>query len=559
MSSVKIKSIVSKQVPEFVREEHPFFVQFLEAYYEYLDQYERRDVASLRDLDRTLEEFIQYIKSELDVYGQDEYDHIDQILLLRKIKQLFTAKGSEAAYKFLFKILYDKPINITYPWDSVLKASDGKWNRDTTLFVEVSSGDAVSLVGKRVAVVGNIRKIFVQVNSVRFVEGNVYEVFVEKNYYGNIEIGNIIQSDGVVGTILPTTVGYEVITPGEGYKVGDLIIGTTFANDRTIQQQLKVTKVNSEGGILEVITTKFGYGYTTPFFLYTTQQQAVRKSRIAVQKGVGTVVAADSLQEDVEYTIISVGDTDFTLVGASSNTVGVTFIATGEASGTGQVVLAEDAPLLNQFDIPDNTEIEKYADYGQIINPNYWVTKTEDIVGDDPDIGVEKYSDSTYAGTFLGQFYTETVGTDSSETYTLIRFDIGAVAKYQGYYSTNDGFLSDTIYIQDSRYYQKFSYLITVDERLEDYKALLKSFIHPAGTALFGEYQIQSNFTTGLNVTIDVDQYVSKATFNTINIPLTNTFASATGQGGRIRFEPYDLETYILEDYNPETQTTFTG
>lgn len=559
MANVKLKSIVSRQVPEFVREEHPQFVQFLEAYYEYLDQYERRDVASLRDLDRTLEDFILYIKRELDVYGEGEYDHIDRILLLRKIKEIFTAKGSEASYKFLFRILFDKPINISYPWDSVLKASDGKWRRDTTLFVEITSGNALSLVGKRVTIVSNIRKMFVYVDSARHIENNVFELFIEKNYYGEIEIGNIVQSDGVVGTILPTTIGYEVINPGQGYKVGDLIVGNTFAGDRTIEQQLKVTKVNTDGGILELITTKFGYGYTTDFFLYTTQAQAIRKSRVNIKKGIGSVANAVDIVEGVEYTIISLGDTDFTEIGAAFNEVGVTFTSTGEGSGTGQVVLTQEPVLLNQFDLPDDTQIEKYADYGQIINPNYWVTKTEDIIGDDPDIGVEKYSESTYAGTFLGQFYTETIGTDSSENYTLIRFDIGAVAKYQGYYSTNDGFLSDTIYIQDSRYYQKFSYLITVDERLEDYKALLKSFIHPSGTALFGEYQIQNSFSTGLNVSITVEEYQSKATFNTINIPLTNTFATATGQGGNIRFEPYDLETYFLEDYNPETQIPFTG
>lgn len=38
------------------------------------------------------------------------------------------------------------------------------------------------------------------------------------------------------------------------------------------------------------------------------------------------------------YTIASVGTTDFTLVGASSNTVGVTFVATGTGTGTGTVV-----------------------------------------------------------------------------------------------------------------------------------------------------------------------------------------------------------------------------
>lgn len=50
-----------------------------------------------------------------------------------------------------------------------------------------------------------------------------------------------------------------------------------------------------------------------------------------------------------EYTILSLGTTDFTSIGASSNTVGVTFTATGAGSGTGvatqpQVYLFSTAP-----------------------------------------------------------------------------------------------------------------------------------------------------------------------------------------------------------------------
>ena len=35
------------------------------------------------------------------------------------------------------------------------------------------------------------------------------------------------------------------------------------------------------------------------------------------------------------YTILTVGTTDFTLIGATSNTIGITFVATGIGAGTG--------------------------------------------------------------------------------------------------------------------------------------------------------------------------------------------------------------------------------
>ena len=116
--TVSLKSVVSKQIPEFIRSDYPLFVEFIEAYYEYLNVrsftsasktyqggYQQRNLEELRDLDTTLDEFIQYFKNELDIFG-DNYEFIDRAFFLRKAKQVFTAKGTEASYKLLFKLLY---------------------------------------------------------------------------------------------------------------------------------------------------------------------------------------------------------------------------------------------------------------------------------------------------------------------------------------------------------------------------------------------------------------------------------------------------------------------
>lgn len=53
----------------------------------------------------------------------------------------------------------------------------------------------------------------------------------------------------------------------------------------------------------------------------------------------GNTIAAGSFVTGLSYTIASVGTTDFTLIGASANTVGVKFKATGAGSGTGTATL----------------------------------------------------------------------------------------------------------------------------------------------------------------------------------------------------------------------------
>jgi hypothetical protein len=50
---------------------------------------------------------------------------------------------------------------------------------------------------------------------------------------------------------------------------------------------------------------------------------------------VGVIVSAGALVAGTQYTILTVGASDFTLVGASSNTVGVVFTATGPEGGGG--------------------------------------------------------------------------------------------------------------------------------------------------------------------------------------------------------------------------------
>ena len=48
-------------------------------------------------------------------------------------------------------------------------------------------------------------------------------------------------------------------------------------------------------------------------------------------------ITVGSLSIGRTYTIKTVGSTDFTVIGASASTIGVTFTATGAGSGTGTV------------------------------------------------------------------------------------------------------------------------------------------------------------------------------------------------------------------------------
>lgn len=59
-------------------------------------------------------------------------------------------------------------------------------------------------------------------------------------------------------------------------------------------------------------------------------------------------------------------------------------------------------------------------------------------------------------------------------------------------YLNNDGFLSDRKYIQDSYYYQDFSYVIKTGKTIEAWRDVVKKLLHPSGFAFFGQINIVS-------------------------------------------------------------------
>ena len=146
---IKLKDKVSSQLPEFVRTNYPAFVEFVEAYYEYLDT-QQVDILGAKDIDETLDQFITYFKSELATNFPFDANKTRERFLLKHVKDQYLAKGSEASYKLLFRILFGKEVYMDYPGKRMLRISDGKWKQDVSIFVRVDTGDPLTLVGKTV-------------------------------------------------------------------------------------------------------------------------------------------------------------------------------------------------------------------------------------------------------------------------------------------------------------------------------------------------------------------------------------------------------------------------
>jgi len=69
-------------------------------------------------------------------------------------------------------------------------------------------------------------------------------------------------------------------------------------------------------------------------------------------------------------------------------------------------------------------------------------------------------------------------------------WDVNASLPKGGQYLDNKGFLSDSIVVQDSKKYQKFSYLIKTGKNLSDWELSYDRLVHPAGFIYFAEILI---------------------------------------------------------------------
>ena len=433
----KVSSILPSQVPEFIREDYTTFVEFLQAYYEFLDQNYGSDFGTLRDLDSTLDSFIDHFKNELSV--NIPFTVVNERFLLEKIKDQYLAKGSEASFKLLFKLLFNKQVTIDYPSRQILRASDGKWNQDVSLFVYVNAGDPDMIVGKMVDVVQPTRILRVQVDKRQYVEvevdnvvqisDHIYELFIDRRFFGNINVGDKLRySDIFDATILSTTSKVTIQQAGKKFKLGELY---EIKNGTGKGSILKVAAIDDNGGVTSLEFVKYGIGYATDF-----------TATLLPYGGVSATTA---------------GATALTIIGSSPNT-----------------------------SVYFNDTSNGFYEQGTINTSDYNVTD---------------YWSGAYVGDVVREFYEDNKYAilDADEP-AIIKITLGSLTKYPGYYTTNDGFLDDAIYIQDSKYYQAFAYVVRIDERLNKYRSAVKTMLHPAGMALFGEFDIRNEFDTGTSL-----------------------------------------------------------
>jgi len=292
MENVRTSNLVSSQLPDFVRSDYPKFVTFLEKYYEWLEttnsvSFEIDALRNANDIDSSDDYYIEQLKKDLAPYFPQEIV-TDKRLFLKLVTQFYKSSGTQESVKFLFRALYNENIDIYYPKEDMLKASDGKWvlplalridTNDNNIFniaktlITGQSSKATALVEKVIQSVDRqlgitYTEIYVSNVNRLFTTGErITATYVDEDTGLNVTVGGRLIGALSEIKINPNNRGlfYNAYDPETGYD-GDpvSIVGGLNPVANTPVGAVAYVGVTTKGGITDIIVEKSGFGFRDP-------------------------------------------------------------------------------------------------------------------------------------------------------------------------------------------------------------------------------------------------------------------------------------------------------
>jgi len=533
----KISSLVESQFPEFMREDGPRFVDFLKAYYEFMEQastangpmpiHAARSLPNYTDIDRTLESFVEEFRKEF-MTSIPKNIQSDKKLLSKYIRDFYRSRGSQYSYETLFRALFDDEVLFYYPGEDILRASDGRWIKTTTAIVgppftgnidefggrEITSssgGTATVLEVYRIQLKGvvqyvltldNVKGDFVDGDFVTDTEGTSAEVLSSAGSLIQIDIldggafhnvGDILNITGTtsgaasIGVVRATSTGTAVtariVDGGSGYEVGANNIVTVSGSPGT-GLDLSVTAIANTSTanlavqtILPVATVPLNQG---PNF-QAGPNTATLTSQFATANVANTLIQALKF-ENITFGAISkirindVGSGYTTLPGLDIKNQRVFDLGEPSKSYSG-ARRGHDAILVSNV-APGTASVIQITSGGSAFQKGEIVTFTNQKTQVDNDTSTLDRDSKTVTTTTASHY-------DGSGEAV-----VSGVIQNPGSYFDTKGFLSWDKKLQDNYYYQEYSYVLRATTRLKQYRNIVEKILHPAGTKMFGQVDI---------------------------------------------------------------------
>ena len=574
-----------------------------------------QDLLNFRDPDKVISNFLTKFRNEfLNTLPETLSNGVDKRKLIKNIKSVYRAKGTNRGHELFFRLLFGLESETIYPRENIIRASDGNWDTTKILRVISTVGDTVNLIGRTItgetssatAVIENAFKFQIGANEV------TEFILNEDTISGTFQTSEIVrgtETDEDDIFIKATVTGIPNTTSltndGSLYNETDTVTVTGGGQGAIVQ-----VDAIGRGGITEFVIGDGGSGYVIGDdleFTNTGTGGGSARAKVSIVNGGLTQETSSSTTEDhivledettrgdpytgnkiVQESGTGSGDiTDIRIISNGNNYQSLPTVEVDDTNGSGAVVYAygtEIGRILGLKIIESGAEYQASPSPPTLLLPSYLIISgvsgsfavgdtitgldisstvvTATIVSYTSGTGILKVSNPT------GQFAENTSITSSGgATATVEKNDlgtatmtIGSVVDTAGTFINQDGWVSETaMRIQDSLYYQDFSYVIKVGRTINDWRDSFKKTMHTSGFYFTGQVDIQTQIsaqiknTVGINSGVDYEQVA--LIVNTLFSTIFGRRLGTTSDGTTLRSNP---ELGVDPDFTDSTSEHFT-
>lgn len=539
-----------------------------------------QELLNFRDPDKAISNFLINFRNEfLATLPENLNNNINKRNLIKNIKSLYQSKGTKIGNELFFRLLFDEASETIYPREQILRVSDGKFTRNKILRSLELEGETLNLVGRTItgktssatAVVENVSKFLIGANTVS--EFILNKESIEGTFLVGEQItGTINDTDDILikATITGIPISHTITNSGVLHEESENVSIVGGGEGSIVQ-----TKSIGSGSISEIIIDNPGLGYSIGdelIFNNTNTNGAGAAGFVSIVNG-GIILEDNSndrivleeatTQEDtysgnkfVQEFGTGIGDiTDIYLYDGGS---GYTKLPTITISSTGNnaVLKSYTTTIGNVLDL-------KILEYGKgyensptpptlNLYKNLILTSTSGIfiegetVTTSTSVTATVVSYNQYTGLLVLKNNSGTLtqnstisGGSSGATGTIARsnsasasLNVGSISDTEGVYINEDGFVSEnTIRIQDSLYYQDFSYVIKVGRSITEWRDTFKKTMHTSGFYLTGQVNITSRLNAKVRFPIvgSVSLQSEEPLFSILNTLFSTIFGRRLG------------------------------
>jgi hypothetical protein len=507
------------------------------------------DLVNFRDPDGVINQFLTNMRDEfLVTLPENLAPGVDKRKLIKNIRSMYRAKGTVRGHEMFFRILFGETSETIYPREQMLKASDGQFDSLRVVRVVATSGDPLELIGRTItgqtsgatAIIENVysfqigaytvNEIILNVNSmngtllvgeeIQGTASDLDDYYIKANITGIPGTKNIT-NDGslnkVVDTITLTAGGtgalFQVEEIGPG-AITDIVVDNA-GTDYTIGDELSFVNTNTNGlnaaGFVKIVNGGFSGESDTPG-MFTGDRIVLEDETTRGDQYDGKVIVQDSGDNTGEITDLFLTNTggQYTSLPTVSVISGTGSSATVRAYGDdiGKIVRLKTVELGRSYEESPTPPTLGFFNNMIVTGVSGTFIVNSTVTGAGGASGTIAEWDYTRGllrvKSVTGAFVLdETLTSSTGGTCTLKKLDnatasinVVSVTDTDGKFISERGKLSETtMRIQDSLYYQDFSYVLKVGRSIADWRDAFKKTMHTAGFYFTGQVDIESQIT----------------------------------------------------------------